>query len=181
MAVTQVKIGGLGGQGVIMSGMILGKAASIFEDKSATMTQAFGPEARGSAVSCQVIVSDDQVLYPYLVKADILCVMSQEAYNKYLPDLAEDGLLLIEEELVTPTQEHDRIFGIPATRFAEDLGRKMVVNIVMMGFFAAVTGLVSKEAALTAVRKTVPPKTIELNSSAFEQGYQHGLKVAGKA
>ncbi len=181
MAVTQVKIGGLGGQGVIMSGMILGKAASIFEDKSATMTQSFGPEARGSAVSCQVIVSDDQVLYPYLVKADILCVMSQEAYNKYIPDLAEDGMLLVEEELVTPAAEHKNVFGIPATRYAEELGRKMVVNIVMMGFFSAVTGLVSKEAALTAVKKTVPPKTIELNSNAFEKGYEHGLKVSGKA
>ena len=179
MAVTEVKIGGLGGQGVIMSGMIIGKAASIFENKSATMTQAFGPEARGSAVSCQVIVSDEQVLYPYLVKADILCVMSQEAYNKYIGDMKPDGMLLVEEELVVPTGDHPHVFGIPATRYAEELGRKLVVNIVMMGFFSAVTGLVSREAALKAVRATVPPKTIELNTNAFNKGFEHGLKVKG--
>ena len=179
MAVTEVKIGGLGGQGVIMSGMIIGKAASIFEDKSATMTQAFGPEARGSAVSCQVIVSDEQVLYPYLVKADILCAMSQEAYNKYIGDMKPDGMLLIEEELVKPTGNHPQVYGIPATRFAEELGRKLVVNIVMMGFFAAVTGLVTRQAALKAVKATVPSKTIELNTDAFNKGYEHGLKVKG--
>ena len=181
MAVTEVKIGGLGGQGVIMSGMIVGKAASIFSDKSATMTQAFGPEARGSAVSCQVIVSDDEVLYPYLVKADILVVMSQEAYNKYKDDMKPEGMLIIEDELVTDIGDHPQVFGIPATRFAEELGRKLVVNIVMCGFFAAVTGLVSRESALEAVKATVPPKTIELNTSAFNKGYEHGLKAKGEA
>ncbi len=181
MAVTEVKIGGLGGQGVIMSGMIVGKAASIFSDQSATMTQAFGPEARGSAVSCQVIVSDEEVLYPYLVKADILVVMSQEAYNKYKGDMKPDGMLIVEDELVTEIDDHDNVFGIPATRFAEDLGRKLVVNIVMCGFFAAVTGLVSRESALEAVKATVPPKTIELNTNAFNKGYEHGLKAKAKA
>ena len=181
MTITQTKFGGLGGQGVIMSGMILGKAASIFEDKSATMTQAFGPEARGSAVSCQVIVSDDLVLYPYLVKADILTVLSQEAYNKYIADFEEDGILIIEEDLVVPTSEHKTVYAVPATRYAEELGKKMVVNIVMMGFFTAVTGLISKEAALEAVKATVPPKTVPLNTDAFNKGYDHGMKLKGGA
>jgi 2-oxoglutarate ferredoxin oxidoreductase subunit gamma len=177
MTITQTKFGGLGGQGVIMSGMILGKAASIFENKSATMTQAFGPEARGSAVSCQVIVSDEQVLYPYLTKADVLTVLSQEAYNKYIPDMADDGVLIIEEDLVKPKSEHKTVYAVPATRYAEELGKMMVVNIVMMGFFTAVTGLISKEAALEAVKATVPPKTVPLNTDAFNKGYEHGLKV----
>lgn len=181
MAITQTKFGGLGGQGVIMSGMILGKAASIFENKSATMTQAFGPEARGSAVSCQVIVSDEAVLYPYLVKADILTVLSQEAYNKYIGDMDEDGVLIIEEDLVEPSSKHATVYAVPATRIAEELGKMMVVNIVMMGFFTAVTGLISKEAALEAVKITVPPKTVPLNTSAFNRGYDYGLKAKGDA
>ncbi len=177
MATTEVKFGGLGGQGVVMSGIILGKAASIYDGKSATMTQVFGPEARGSAVSCAVIVDDDQVLYPYLVAADILSVLSQDAYNKFKIDMADDGILLYEEDLVNIDPEQKNAYGIPATRFAEELGRKMVVNIVMMGFFCAVTGVVSKEAALEAVKATVPPRTIELNSNAFEMGYNHGLEA----
>src|SRR5512137_1377193 len=103
MATTEIKIGGLGGQGVVLAGMIIGKAAALFDKKDSAMTQAFGPEARGSSCSSQVIVSDQRILYPYVSRPQILVVMSQDAYNKFLPEMAPDGQLLIEEELVKPT------------------------------------------------------------------------------
>ena len=181
MANTEIKIGGLGGQGVILSGIIIGKAASIYDDKSATMTQAFGPEARGSACSAQLVVADDAVLYPYVNKPSILVTMSQDAYNKYSPELAEDGLLLIEEELVTVDKEKlakgVRVFGIPATRYAEELGRTMVLNIVMVGFFTAMTDITSADAMRKAVEASVPPGTEQLNIKAFERGFEHGQSL----
>lgn len=181
MADTEIKIGGLGGQGVILSGIIIGKAASIFDDKSATMTQAFGPEARGSACSAQLVVSDDAVLYPYVHSPSILVVMSQDAYNKYSPELAEDSILLVEEELVTVDKaklpKGTQVYGIPATRFAEELGRTMVLNIVMVGFFTAMTGMIDADAMRKAVEASVPPGTEQLNLKAFERGYQHGLSL----
>ncbi len=180
MAKTEIKIGGFGGQGVILTGYIIGKAASIYDGKDATMTQAFGPEARGSACSAQVIVSDSAILYPYIKKPQIMVIMSQEAYTKFMPDLDPEGMLLIEEELVEPSglPSTVSVFGIPATRIAEELGRKVVLNMVMAGFFTAVTKLVSKDAMRKAIETSVPKGTEGLNLMAFEKGFEYGLAKA---
>lgn len=182
MVKTEIKIGGFGGQGVILSGYIIGRAASIFDDKHATMIQAFGPEARGSATSSQIIVSREPIAYPYITRPDIMIVMSQEAYTKFAPELGEGGILITEEELVKTDDLRPDInhFSIPATRIAEELGRRMVLNIVMMGFMTAVTDLVSPEAMRKAVKASVPKGTEQLNLNAFDRGYEYGLKVKGR-
>lgn len=176
---TEVKIGGFGGQGVILSGYIIGRAASIYDNKFATMIQAFGPEARGSACSAQVIVSAEPIEYPYIIRPTVMVVMSQEAYTKFSPELAPGGVLITEEELVSPhnLRRDVRHFSIPATRIAEELGKKMVVNIVMMGFMTAVTDLVAEEAMRKAVRGSVPKGTEDLNVAAFARGYEYGVKM----
>ncbi len=179
MSPSQIKFGGFGGQGVILAGIIIGRAASIYCNKFATLTQSFGPEARGSACSAQVVVSERKILYPYVTKPDILLVMSQEACNKFLPETTDDAMIIIEEDLVKPSglKSSMKLFGIPATRLAEELGRKMILNIVMVGFFTAVTKLVDYEAAKKAVRTSVPQGTEDLNLRAFERGYQYGVAV----
>ncbi len=183
MATTEIKIGGFGGQGVILAGMIIGKAAALYDKKDATLTQAFGPEARGSACSAQVIVSDGKILYPYVTRPDIMVNLSQDAYNRFGPELKEDGTLIIEQDLVkTPDLPATvKVHGVPATRIAEELGRKMVLNIVVVGFFAAVTKLVHVDAMRQAVKSSVPPGTEELNLKAFDRGYQYGLEHATAA
>ncbi len=183
MATTEIKFGGLGGQGVILSGMIVGKAASLYDNLHATMTQAFGPEARGSACSAQLVVSQEPILYPYVTRPDILVTMSQDAYNKFGPELRDGGLLLIEEELVQTgaLQRGIRSYGIPATRIAETLGRPMVLNIVMVGFFAAIARLVNADAMRKAVETSVPSGTEQLNLAAFDQGFEHGSKLLAAA
>jgi 2-oxoglutarate ferredoxin oxidoreductase subunit gamma len=177
MPVTEIRIAGFGGQGVILSAMVVGKAASIFEGGFATMTQSFGPEARGGACSAQVILSDSPVLYPYVTHPDILVVMSQEAYGKFLPELKPSGILVIEQELVKigNIPAGTTVFSCPATRLAEDLGKKMVLNIVMVGFFAAVTKLLKPDSLRSAVSDSVPPSFKELNEKAFDKGYEYGL------
>ena len=138
--VTEIRVAGFGGQGVILAAMVMGKAYAVFEGKFATLTQSFGPEARGGACSAQVILSDSPVLYPYVTKPDVLVVMSQEAYSIFAPQVRENGTLIIEQDLVrTDTLPSGvRVFSCPATRLAEELGKKMVLNIVMVGFFGAV-------------------------------------------
>jgi len=176
MAKTEIKIGGFGGQGVILTGYVIGKAASIFDNKFATMTQSFGPEARGSSCSSQVIVSDDRILYPYISVPQIMVIMSQEAFNKFSPQIDPNGILMVEEELVEVSGLPDtvKLYGIPATRIAEELGRKVVLNMVMAGFFTAVTKLIDKDAMRKAVEDSVPPGTEELNLKAFDRGYEWG-------
>jgi len=176
MSATEIKFSGFGGQGVILAGIIIGRAASIYANKFATLTQSFGPEARGSACSAQLIVSDDRVLYPYVTKPEILLAMSQEAFNKFLPETTEDATIIIEEELVKPQglKPGMKLCGIPATRLAEELGRKMILNIVMVGFFTSVTRLVDYEAVKEAVKASVPQGTEVMNLKAFDRGYQYG-------
>ena len=177
MPVTEIRIAGFGGQGVIMSALVVGKAASIFEGGFATMTQSFGPEARGGACSAQVILSDTPVLYPYVTRPDILVVMSKEAYTKFAPELKQGGILVVEQDLVNigDIPAGTKVFSCPATRLAEELGKKMVLNIVMVGFFAAVTRLLQPESLRKAVSDSVPPSFKELNEKAFDKGYAYGL------
>jgi 2-oxoglutarate ferredoxin oxidoreductase subunit gamma len=183
MPVTEIRIAGFGGQGVILSALVIGKAVSIFEDGHATMTQSFGPEARGGACSAQVVLSDRPIDYPYVTRPDVLVVMSQEAYSRFAPELKDGGILIVEEELVriSGLRSGIRVYSVPATRLAEELGRRMVSNVVMVGFFAAVTGLVTAEALRQAVADSVPPVTRELNRRAFDKGYEYGLAKSGPA
>ena len=176
MQLTEIRIAGFGGQGVIISAIVIGKAASIFEGDFATMTQSFGPEARGGACSAQVILSESPVLYPYVTRPDILVVMSQEAYTKFAPELKHGGTLVIEQDLVRvgDLPSGTTVFSCPATRLAEELGKKMVLNIVMVGFYAAVTDLVKPESLRQAVADSVPPAFKELNLKAFDKGFEYG-------
>ena len=183
MRVTEIRIAGFGGQGVILSAVVLGKAASIYEDGFATMTQNFGPEARGGACSAQLVISDSPVLYPYTTRPDIMVIMSQEAYNRFAPELKPGGTLIIESDLVRVSElkGDPKIYAIPATRFAEELGKRMVLNSVMVGFFTAVTKLLSADAVRKAVADSVPPNFRELNIKALDKGFEYGVTAKAGA
>ena len=176
---TEIRFSGFGGQGIIRCGLISGKAISLYDNKQATMTQSFGPEARGSACSSQLVISDDRVLYPYITVPEIPIAMSQEAYDKYETDLAEDGTLIIDTDLVKskPLRSKIKMYSIPSTRFAEELGNRIIANLIMMGFFTAITKIVSPEAMKKALPGLVPDRFIDLNVKAFDKGYDYGLKV----
>jgi len=180
MSRTEVRLTGFGGQGIILSGFIIGKAAAIHDKKQATFTESYGPESRGGACSAQVIISDEPVSYPHLTDPSILVVMSQEAYNKYAPDLKEGAVLIVDEDLVETGEIADGVemLPVPATRLAEEMGRKIVANIVMLGFFAAVTDVVSVSAMREAIRTSVPKGTEELNLKAFQTGYEYGSVIS---
>ena len=175
---SEIRISGFGGQGVILSAIVIGKAGCIFENGYSTMTQSFGPEARGGACSAQVILSNEPILYPYVTRPDILVTMSQEAYSLFTPELKEDGILIIEQDLVRVEKLPPgvRVYGVPATRLAEELGKRMVLNIVMVGFFASVTNVLDPEAIRQAVADSVPEAFRELNLQAFDKGFEYGTK-----
>ncbi len=178
----EIRFSGFGGQGIIRCGLITGKAISLYDNKHATMTQSFGPEARGSACSSQVVVSPDRVLYPYITKPEILVSMSQEAYDKYEPELRDNGILVIDTDLVKPKPVRGKIqmYAIPSTRFAEELGNRIIANLVMLGFFTAVTKIVSPEAMKKALPGLVPGRFLDLNIKAFDKGYDYGEEVLKK-
>ncbi len=176
----RVLITGFGGQGVVLAGFILGKAAAIHGGREATLIQAYGPEARGGATSASLIIADEPILYPYIAEADVLVAMSQEGYSKFSPKLRPGGTLLYDEQLVHlgPPAAGERRLGIPATRIAREAGRVLVANIVMLGFLSAATGVVGRAELEEAVRSSVPRGTEELNLGVFARGFEHGAALA---
>ena len=179
MSTKEIRFSGFGGQGIIRCALITGKALSLYDDKFATMTQAFGPEARGSACSAQLVVSDDRVLYPYITHPGILLALSQEAYDKYYGELPKGGVLIAEQDLVKLNREHPdlTVYQVPATRFAEELGNRLFTNLVALGFFTAVTKVVTSEAMKQALPGLVPDRFLKINIKAFEKGYSYGVEA----
>jgi len=177
MQLTEIRLAGFGGQGVILSAIVLGKAASIYQGAFATMTQNFGPEARGGACSAQLVLSDSPVLYPYVTIPDILVVMSQEAYVRFASELKDGGIMIVEQDLVRVAglKQGVKVYSIPATRIAEELGKRMVLNSVMVGFFTAITQLLEPDAVRKAVADSVPASSRELNLKAFQKGLEYGI------
>jgi 2-oxoglutarate ferredoxin oxidoreductase subunit gamma len=183
MSVTEIRIAGFGGQGVMLAANIIGRAACIYADGYATMTQNYGPEARGGASSAALVLSDEPILYPYTTKPEILMVLSQEAFTRFAPEMNPGGMLLVEQDLVrvTDVPGTTRVYSIPATRMAEELGKKIVMNVIAVGFFAAKSRVLTKDAYRNAITDSVPAAARELNLQAFEAGYEYGLHAGSLA
>ena len=164
----------------MLAGQILGQAVSLYEKgKFATFTQSYGPEARGGSCSAEVVVSDESVGYPYVISPQIVVIMSQEAYNKYILNLSPGTVVIIDSDLVKPSASKKlKVFSIPATNLAREMGRVVVANIIILGFLAAVSNVVSHQALKESILSTVPEGTGEFNIKAFNLGYEYGLKQA---
>lgn len=167
----EIRIGGFGGQGIVLAGVVLGKAACVFSDYYAVQAQSYGPEARGGASRSEVIISDEPIGFPGVMEADVFVAMSQPAFDKYKGDLKKDAVVIVDPSLVIDTGGLKTI-GIEFTALAEDLGRKIVANIIMLGSLTRLTGVVSEEAIINAVLDSVPPRTIELNKKALQAGFK---------
>ena len=178
----EIRVTGYGGQGVVLVSTVIGRAWAVHAGKHAAMIQSFGPEARGSSCSATLAMSDHEVLYPYIRHSDVLVAMSSEGYALFRDELKDDGVLLYEQNLVHPTPKPgQRAYGIPSTRFAEELGRVLVQNVVMLGFFSAITKIVPLDAMEQALRLSVPAGTEELNLKAFAKGLQYAEELLAGA
>jgi 2-oxoglutarate ferredoxin oxidoreductase subunit gamma len=172
---TEIRISGFGGQGVGLAGHIIGKALAIYDGKEAVMTQSYGPEARGGASSANIVADEQPIDYPFVQHPDILIALSQEAYTKFRPTTKPEAVILIDQGLVEPFED-DEPFSIPATQLAEELGQRIVTNIVMLGFFTAVTKLVSRNAMEEAIKTSIKSKFVDLNMKAFAKGFDYAAE-----
>ena len=168
----EVRLSGEGGQGLVLAGKVLAEAAAIYDDKNATQSQSYGPEARGGASRSDVIISDDDIDYPKAVNIDLLLALTQESVNRYCKDLKGDGMLLVDEDAVSTMPEGTfRMFKVPIISTARDtVGRVLVANIVALGVITELAGVVSGQAVESAILARVPKGTEELNLRAFKAG-----------
>ena len=171
MKKTEVRISGLGGQGVVLAGQILGKAA-VYDGKNVVQTQSYGAEARGGTAKSEVIISDGKIGFPIVRKCDILIAMSQEAVAKNIKDLKEDGMLFVDGGAVKNVPETKaRTFKIQATEIAEkSFGEKLYANMVMLGALTKITDIVSEKSMEKAIINTVPEKVLSANLQAYKKG-----------
>lgn len=176
----EIRLAGFGGQGIILAGHILGKAASIYEKKNAVFTQSYGPEARGGSCSADVVVSEGPIYYPKVSQPDVLVLMSQGALSTYGETIKEGGILIIDEDLVNISDVPKNVVlkRVPATRIAESMGKRIVANIVMLGGLTALSSLVSYDAMKESVLSSIPPGTEDFNLKAFNNGYDYGMSQA---
>jgi len=173
MARYEVRIAGFGGQGIVLSGIVLGTAA-MYGNKFSTQVQSYGPEARGGACKTEVVISDEKILFPMVTSADYFVALSQEALDKYIADLPDGKTLIVDEDLVRkiPERKGIKIHRIPMMRTADrKVKNRTYTNVVMLGAVTALTQLVSKDAMREAVRNAVPKASIEKNLIALEEGF----------
>jgi len=173
----EIRLGGVGGQGIALAGTLLGKAAALYDGKEAVFTQTYGPEARGGASRADIIVSDSAIAYPFVTRPQVLAVLFQEAYEKFRPQLAPDGLLIIEPDLVNPHDDDTDLVRLPAIKIAEELGNKLAANIVMLGYLIGASKAVSFHAMEEAIRDTVNERHLDLDMRAFNAGYREAVRA----
>ena len=179
----EIIISGFGGQGIVLAGYILGYAAAVKAGLESSFVPSYGPEARGGECASRIVISNEEIDYPFIEGADILITMSQPAYNKYIEYLREGGILIYDSSLVQldhRAKKASEVYPIPATKIAEEIGNRIVANIVMLGFFSAVTKLINYQYLREAVADRVPRKFLDINLQAFDIGYKYGLGISQK-
>ncbi len=176
----EIRFGGFGGQGIVTMAVILGEALSLVEKKECVQTQSYGPEARGGATKSELVVDDVEVDYPKVQEPDVFIAMSRAAYLEYIDGLKDDGILIIDEDLVEiegDLPDGVKIYKIPATRIADaEVGVKQATNVVMLGALTAITGIVSPK----GLRKQIVdrwPRFKETNLKALELGLKAGKEA----
>jgi 2-oxoglutarate ferredoxin oxidoreductase subunit gamma len=168
----EVIIGGHGGQGVVLAGQILGKAAA-FEGKNVVQTQSYGAEARGSLTKSEVIISDSRIGFPAVKRCDVLVAMNQESLDKYLPLLKDDGTLIVDSGVEKIPEVKAQMYKVPAVETAKKaFGESLFANMVILGALVKITRMVSVESMEKSIRESVSEKTLEMNLNAFRKGLQ---------
>lgn len=174
----EIRIGGVGGQGIVLSSKLLGIAASLYDGKEAVVTQAYGPEARGGAARSDVVISEDSVDYPFVTQADALAALFPEAYTKFRPMLKPGGTLIVDSQLVKVRPEDDEMaIKIPATQIADEVGNRLARNVVILGCLIGATDVVSRGAMVEAIRTQMKEKIVELNIRALDAGIEFAKSV----
>jgi len=170
----EIRLTGSGGQGVILASIILADAA-IEQGLNAIQTQSYGPEARGGASKAEVIISNDEINYPKVTKANILLTLNQNSYDKYVSTLDKGGILIADEHIKTNDNDLIKTFSIPILRVALDkFNTNMVANIISIGAIYALIGedVINKDIMIRSITERVPPVTLEQNIIAFNEGLE---------
>lgn len=168
---TEIRIAGTGGMGVVLAGVILGHAAAVYAKMEALQTQSYGSEARGTAAKSEVIISDEPIKYPKVRESDYFVVMSQKALDMYLSGARKGSVVLADPDLVdTSGVEGYEIVEVPAMRTADELGLRLVSNMVMLGALVQKSGVFSLDHLEKALADMISSKALQMDIDAIHAG-----------
>jgi 2-oxoglutarate ferredoxin oxidoreductase subunit gamma len=178
--ITQVRISGFGGQGVVLAGVLLGEAG-VIDGKQTAGSNSYGAQARGSGCKSEIVFSEHPIDFPHLTQVDILMALSQGAYDLNWKDVKKDGLILYERSLVTPKEGVGaKQVGLPCTEIAlKKLKNKQVANLILVGALVQITKIVSPKAIRKAISLHVSEQFRSLNLNALRVGMALGGQVHG--
>lgn len=178
-----VFMAGYGGQGILLIGNLLACAA-IQEGRNATYFPAYGPEKRGGAATCTVIVSEGEIGSPVIGHPDSMLLFNQLSMDKYFDRIAPGGLCLYNSSLVEqlPARVSDiRMVPVPANELASEMGNTRLVNMIMLGAYARLTGIVSLDSLKQALDPILPERHkgfIPDNIKALDCGAEQARKIS---
>jgi len=179
MTPTGITLAGVGGQGSILAGVILGTAAVTYDQKYAVQTQAYSSELRGGFAAAWVIVSDKPIEFPRVIHPDILVAQAQDVIDRFAETLKPEGILIIDSHMVPkPPHGVSKIYALPATTIARNqLNAALTANIIMLGALCKISRVVSRNAFEQAIRQMVPKGKDGVNLEAFALGYDNANTV----
>ncbi|MDP2173291.1 MAG: 2-oxoacid:acceptor oxidoreductase family protein [Candidatus Cloacimonadaceae bacterium] len=168
----EIRLSGSGGQGLILAGIILARAA-VIDGKRVTQTQSYGPESRGGFSRADVIISEQEIYYPEATNFNCLLSLTQEACDKYLFDLREEGILIIDTTHVKNLAlVAENTYELPFTDIAiEKLGSPITTNILSLAFLVKITGIVKESSLEKSIAESVKPAFVDLNHKAMKLGF----------
>jgi len=175
---TEIRLSGSGGQGIITAGIILAEAA-LLDGLNALQSQSYGPEARGGASKAEVIISEREINYPKVTQPNILVALTQQAYDLYKANLAQDAVVILDAGIVVDTDAAYQVYQVPVTEIARTQLRPVVANIITLGALMTLTKCVSKVALEEAILDRVPKGTEELNKKALAAGIAAAEQLIG--
>lgn len=175
----EIRLAGMGGQGMVLAGQVLARAAAVYDGKNAVQSQSYGAQQRGGPSQSEVVISTGEIDYPRVVSADILVALTQEACDKHYLNLRKGGILIVDSGLVdrVPTSH---AYRVPVTELSRKAtGRPIAASIVALGLLAELTGVVSEEALRATLAVESPRGALDLNLRALEAGIEEGRRLKG--
>jgi 2-oxoglutarate ferredoxin oxidoreductase subunit gamma len=177
----EICLSGSGGQGILLAGVVLARAACLYDGKNAVQTQSYGPESRGGASACEVVIGRGEIDYPKLMKTDLLLALTQEALKKRLPQLRPGGMVLVDSVTVKELpKDVGNLHAVPFAQLAvSEFGNALVANMIALGTLVGLSGVASRDAVKAALATGVREKFREINLRALDRGFQEADRIKG--
>lgn len=171
----EIILAGTGGQGLGLAGQLLAQSFAEEEGKNVIQTEAYGISMRGGHSRAEVLVSSEEINELKVTEPDILLAMSQEAFDMFIDKVEDNGKVILDDFYVKGLKGAKcKVYSLPLTEEARNLGRENVANVIGLGALASISGVISRISLQNTLKKRFSGTIGELNLKAFSKGFEMG-------